>query len=278
MQTTVGIIGNGFVGGAVANGLKSFADIRIYDALKERSTHHYNDVIFSDFIFVCLPTPMVDVEGGKCNLSIVEEFFSTLPSICEGIFVIKSTVPIGTTKKLSDKYPHLKIIHNPEFLTAANANEDFINADRTVIGGKEEWVSRIIPLYENFKNTPILTMNSTESECVKYFANCFLATKLMVFNEMKMLCNEIEEVDYSSLMNGVISDNRIGNSHYDVPGEDGEYGFGGTCFPKDINSLIYTMEKHGIDPLVLKSVWEQNKNYRESWDWADYSSAVMSEK
>ena len=265
MQTTVGIIGNGFVGGAVANGLKSFADIRIYDALKERSTHHYNDVIFSDFIFVCLPTPMVDVEGGKCNLSIVEEFFSTLPSICEGIFVIKSTVPIGTTKKLSDKYPHLKIIHNPEFLTAANANEDFINADRTVIGGEEEWVSRIIPLYENFKNTPILTMNSTESECVKYFANCFLATKLMVFNEMKMLCNEIEEVDYSSLMNGVISDNRIGNSHYDAPGEDGEYGFGGTCFPKDINSLIYTMEKHGVDPLVLKSVWEQNKNYRKLW-------------
>ena len=278
MQTTVGIIGNGFVGGAVANGLKSFADIRIYDALKERSTHHYNDVIFSDFIFVCLPTPMVDVEGGKCNLSIVEKFFEELPSVCDGIFIIKSTVPIGTTKKLCEKYPHLKIIHNPEFLTAANANEDFINADRTVIGGKEEWVSRIIPLYENFKNTPILTMNSTESECVKYFANCFLATKLMVFNEMKMLCNEIEEVDYSSLMDGVISDNRIGNSHYDVPGEDGEYGFGGTCFPKDINSLIYTMEKHGIDPLVLKSVWEQNKNYRESWDWADYSSAVMSEK
>ena len=278
MRTTIGIVGNGFVGGAVANGLKPFADIRIYDALKERSTHHYNDVIFSDFIFVCLPTPMVDIEGGKCNLSIVEKFFEELPSICHGIFIIKSTVPIGTTKKLCEQYPHLKIIHNPEFLTAANANEDFINADRTVLGGKEEWVSQLIPLYKKFPHIPIFTMNSTESECVKYFSNCFLAAKVMVFNEMKMLCNEMDEVDYNFLIDGVISDTRIGNSHYDAPGPDGEYGFGGTCFPKDINSLIHTMEKHGVNPLVLKSVWEQNKNYRELWDWAENSSAVMSEK
>ena len=279
MKKTIGIIGNGFVGGAVANGLKSFADIRIYDALKERSTHHYNDVIFSDFIFVCLPTPMVDVEGGKCNLSIVEEFFSTLPSICDGIFIIKSTVPIGTTKKLCKKYPHLKIIHNPEFLTAANANEDFINADRTVIGGKDEWTEPLCGFYEIcFPDIPVITMKSTESECVKYFANCFLASKVMVFNEMKVLVDKINDINYDTIMSGVISDSRIGNSHYDVPGPDGNYGFGGTCFPKDINSLIHTMEEYKLDPIILKSVWKQNKNYRNKWDWADFESAVLKEK
>jgi|TARA_R110001583_G_scaffold154592_2_gene306279 UDPglucose 6-dehydrogenase len=279
MKNNIGIVGNGFVGGAVANGIKPFADIRIYDALKERSTHHYNDVIFSDFIFVCLPTPMVDVEGGKCNLSIVEKFFEELPSVCDGIFIIKSTVPIGTTKKLCEKYPHLKIIHNPEFLTAANANDDFINADRTVLGGEKEWVKPVKKMYKKiFPNIPIYTMKSTESECVKYFANCFLASKLMFFNEMKVFTESIKNVNYDTIIEGVISDNRIGNSHYDVPGPDGEYGFGGTCFPKDINSLIHTMEEHEVDPMILRSVWKQNKNYRLNWDWADFSSAVLKEK
>lgn len=69
----------------------------------------------------------------------------------------------------------------------------------------------------------------------------------------------------------------IGKSHYDVPGPDGEYGFGGTCFPKDINSLINIMLENKVNPLIMKSVWEQNKNYRTHWDWADQTSAVLKE-
>ena len=274
----IGIIGNGFVGGAVANGFKDFCDVRIFDTDEERRTHTYTDVVFSDFVFVCLPTPMVDMEGGKCNLSILENFFEELPTICEGTFIIKSTVPIGTTEKLCIKYPHLKIVHNPEFLTAANAKEYFVNADRHVIGGKEEWVSDVEDFYKMcYPDIPVFTMKSSESECVKYFANCFLAAKVMVFNEMRVLVDNIEDVDYDSVMQGVISDRRIGNSHYNVPGPDGDYGFGGTCFPKDINALIHTMIENNMNPLVMKSIWEQNKNYRKNWDWAESTSAVLSE-
>ena len=276
----IGIIGNGFVGGAVSNGLSYVrgdnSDIRIYDVNPEKQTHTFDETIQSDFVFVCLPTPMESAEGGNCNLVHIENFFSSVPESNSSTFIIKSTVPVGTTDRLCREYPHLKIVHNPEFLTAANANEDFINADRTVIGGKEEWVHPVKEMYEKmFSDIPVVTMSSSESECVKYFANCFLATKVMVFNEMKLLADEIEGVNYDNVMRGVISDRRIGKSHYEVPGPDGDYGFGGTCFPKDINALIHIMQDKGLVPLVLKSVWEQNKNYRNHWDWADNESAVL---
>jgi len=279
MQATIGVVGNGFVGNAVAKGFQDKLEVRVYDINKNISTHSYMDVLMSDYIFVCLPTPMVSIEGGKCNLSILEDFFDDIPSTIDGTFVIKSTVPIGTTNRFAKKYPHLKIIHNPEFLTAANAEHDFINSDRHVIGGNERITHGLEKLYEHcFSDIPVYTMKSNESEAVKYFANCFLASKVMIFNEMKILCDNIPNVDYSKIIEAVIEDSRIGSSHTSVPGPDGEYGFGGTCFPKDINALIHTMEENGIDPLVLKSVWEQNKKYRLNWDWAENTSAVMSEK
>lgn len=273
---TIGIVGNGFVGSSIENGFQGHYEIKIFDVDEKRSTHTMLEVVQSDYIFVCLPTPMVDAEGGQCNLSIIKNFFRNASEIAtNGIFIIKSTVPIGTTEELCKEYPELNIIHNPEFLTAVNAKEDFINADRHIVGGDETLTSQIAQLYETrFPETPVIPMQSSESECVKYFANCFLATKVMVFNEMKLLCNELDSVDYDNVAEGVISDRRIGNSHYSVPGPDGDYGFGGTCFPKDINALIYTMQNYGIDPLVLKSVWQQNKNHRKNWDWAENASAV----
>ena len=276
MKKTIGIIGNGFVGGAVANGFKDFAYVKIFDVYPDRTTHSYNDVIFSEFVFVCLPTPMVSADGGECNTQLIENFFDELPTICEGIFIIKSTVPIGTTKKLSKKYPHLNIIHNPEFLTAVNADEDFINADRHVIGGRKKPTEDLASFYERcYPNIPVYTMNSNESEAVKYIANCFLATKVMVFNEMYRLCTNIGEMNYDTIVDAVGADKRIGNSHTQVPGSDGNYGFGGTCFPKDINSLIHIMKENKIDPLILKAVWEQNLNYRTDKDWEKSKSAVL---
>ena len=119
-------------------------------------------------------------------------------------------------------------------------------------------------------------MTSQESETVKYAANCFLATKVMFFNEIKLLV-EKKEMDWDKIIDGVMTDGRIGTSHYQVPGPDGQKGFGGICFSKDINALIYTMKENNIDPLVLDAVWEQNKKIREYWDWQDNSSAVWEE-
>tara|TARA_R110000824_G_scaffold380416_2_gene572817 strand:+ start:2906 stop:3754 length:849 start_codon:yes stop_codon:yes gene_type:complete len=271
----IGIIGNGFVGNAVANGFsKTKLEVLVYDIDELKSTHSYDDVVSCDYVFVCLPTPMTHMEGGICNLSFIDKFFEGIEE-SDSIFIIKSTVPIGTTKNLCEIYPELKIIHNPEFLTAANAEYDFLHSDRHVIGGEVNYVKDVEKLYKGcFPHIPVFCMNSDESEATKYFANCFLATKVMVFNEMKVLCENLGTINYDKVIDGVASDSRIGKSHTMVPGPDEEYGFGGTCFPKDINALITTMEENGMDPIVLDSVWQQNKKYRLNWDWAHNTSAV----
>ena len=278
---SIGVIGNGFVGNAVAKGFGDYANVRVYDVDSARSTHTLNETLNTEFVFVCLPTPMVNEHGGECNLSIIKDFFSSLdPDEFDGdfpVFIIKSTVPIGTTEHLQDEVSWLDIVHNPEFLTAANAEEDFVSADRTVIGGRNLIaLGKVRELYQQcFPYIPIYTMSSNESESVKYYANCFLATKVIFFNEMKLLSEKFG-TDYGTICEAVIADYRIGNSHWNVPGPDGNYGFGGTCFPKDTNALINTMEQQGLDPKVLKAVWEQNLQIRKNRDWATSKSAVLS--
>lgn len=278
----ISVIGNGFVGGAIANGFSQLKP-KIYDVDPQRSECSLEEALEQEYIFVCLPTPMVSVEGGKANLSILYKFFESISSrTVHGIFIIKSTVPVGTTKQLQKNFPQFVFVHNPEFLTAANAKKDFVNADRTVIGGNDPIaLQSVLKLYQShFPNIPIHVMTSDESELVKYTANCFLAVKTMFFNEIKLL-SETFEADYSKIIAGVTADKRIGASHTRVPGPDGDYGFGGTCFPKDINALIHTIDsveynqekKASSD--ILKAVWERNKQVRSDWDWAASKSAVV---
>lgn len=277
----ISVIGNGFVGSAVAHG---FAQLnpKVYDVDPERTQCSIEQALEQEYIFVCLPTPMISVEGGKANLSILYDFFESVANkTVHGIFVIKSTVPVGTTKQLQKLYPQFRFVHNPEFLTAANAKNDFVNADRTVLGGSDTTaLQSVLELYQShFPNIPIHVMSSDESELVKYTANCFLAVKTMFFNEIKLL-SETFKTDYSKIVAGVTADKRIGVSHTRVPGPDGDYGFGGTCFPKDINALIHTIDsvehnqERGASSDILKTVWERNKQVRNNWDWANNKSAV----
>lgn len=281
----ISIIGNGFVGSAVAYGFSQFQP-KVYDVDPQRSQCSLDEALAQACIFVCLPTPMVSVEGGKANLSILRGFFKSIEKrTVDGVFVVKSTVPVGTTKQLQKTFPQFKFVHNPEFLTAANAKNDFVNADRTVIGSSDiSALQTVLELYQRqFPDIPVHVMTSDESELVKYTANCFLAVKTMFFNEIKLL-SESFDADYSKIVAGVTADRRIGISHTKVPGPDGDYGFGGTCFPKDINALIHTIDtieynqKKLPSSDILKAVWERNKQVRDNWDWAISKSAVVSEE
>ena len=284
-MSNIGIIGRGFVGNAIFNGFSSHYKVRVYDIDVSKSTHSFEETISSDFVFVCLPTPMVNAEGGEADLTYIRSFFNNLSKFktlnveSDNIFIIKSTVPVGTTKDIIKQTGIKNIVHSPEFLTANNSIEDFKNPYRNIIGGENiDYVNRLKSLYESrFPEVPCLIMSSDESEMVKYVANCFLATKVIFFTEMRLLSDKLN-LNWDNLIKGVLADKRIGKSHYKVPGDDGERGFGGVCFSKDINALIKTFEKNNIDPLLLKSGWEQNKKVRKNWDWVNNPSAVSKKK
>lgn len=259
----IGIVGNGFVGNAVHQNFKNEVLCKVFDVDKNKSLDTLDEVLQQKFIFVCLPTPMKST--GECDLSILEEFFSNLPSVVDGIFVIKSTVPIGTTKKFAQRY---NVIHNPEFLTARNAVEDFKNSERNIVGGNVSLCNEFVDFFSKiFPNIPSVIATSDESEAIKYFANSFLACKVAYFNKMYDLCEAVG-MNYEIVCSGVTTDSRIGKSHTQVPGIDNDRGFGGTCFPKDLNSLINQMESHGIDAGMLKSVWSYNQQIRTVIDWS----------
>jgi UDPglucose 6-dehydrogenase len=257
----IGIVGNGFVGNAIYQNFKDKVECKVYDVRANRCYDSLEDVINSDIVFVCLPTPMK--ENGECDLSYVLDFFKNVTlKNASTLFVIKSTVPIATTNKICQSRTDLKVVHNPEFLTAVNAVEDFKNADRHIIGGKQNWCMILRDFYKkHFPNTPIQVVTSNESETIKYFANSFLAAKVSFFNNLYEICEKFE-MNFESVKNGICTDDRIGFSHTKVPGPDGLMGFGGYCFPKDINALINTLKENSIDSSLFESAWKYNQKVR----------------
>ena len=207
----IGIVGNGFVGNAVYQNFRDKTPCKVYDTDKNRSLNTLSEVIEQDFIFVCLPTPMR--YGGECDLSILDNFFEGLPDNITGTFVIKSTVPIGTTKKYYERH---NVIHNPEFLTARNAIQDFANSERNIVGGEPELCNDFVDFFnKHFPNIPSIITTSDESETIKYFSNTFLAYKVAYFNKLYDLC-QATRMNYDVVCEGVTADSRIGKSHTKV--------------------------------------------------------------
>ena len=279
-MNTIGIIGFGITGRAIQHGFAQITKFRIYDKNKKISEDSLSKTVHdSDFIFLCLPTPMNE-DTGKCDIGIIDDTFKKIKGILtkkeyeEKIFIIKSTVPPGTTTHLKDKYYQMRIIHNPEFLTERSYLLDFINSARIILGGDGDDCVKVADLYrQRFSHTPIVITTSETSELVKYAANAFFSTKLSFFNEIYDIC-EYMGINYNSVRDMILMDGRVGNSHTDIPGHDGDRGFGGKCFPKDINGLIYKAKDLGVEPIVLEAVWKKNIQIRKNKDWLEIDGAV----
>ena len=278
VEMKIGIIGNGFVGSAIVHGFVLHTkDILIYDKNKNKSLNTLEEVVSeTDIIFVSLPTPMH--ENGDADLSIVYGCFGeirkTQIDCSKKIFVLKSTVVPGTSRSLQHSFPEFNFVFNPEFLTERRARLDFINSARIVLGGKKVHTDKVEQLYKvRFPYVKIIKTDFETAELIKYMANCFFACKISFMNEMKQI-NDKLGTNWKDAINGFISDGRIGNSHIDVPGHDGELGFGGKYFPKDINAIIKKAETLGVDPKVLKATWEKNLEVRKNLDWYDIEGAV----
>jgi len=274
----LGIIGNGFVGSAIAQGFVLHVDdIMIYDKDPKKSTHTIQEILDScRVLFICVPTPMF--ESGGCDLSIVRNVIDDIRSyekISERVVVIKSTVVPGTLEKLSSDYPEMNFVFNPEFLTERRARLDFINSSRVVLGSnKPDAIKEVEFLYRTrFPHVKIIKTDFATAQLIKYMANCFFATKVSFMNEMYQICQSAGG-NWGDAVNGFISDGRIGNSHIDVPGHDGDMGFGGKCFPKDINAMIKRAEELGVNPTVMKGVWQKNMEVRKNLDWFSIDGAV----
>jgi len=280
----IGVIGNGYVGGATANGFSPAStgtcDVKVYDVLPEKSLNTlYETVNDSDFVFVSVPTPMN--KNGSISLKFIYEAFKNINEInnkVDNIIILKSTVVPGTTEKIQKKYPDLNIVFNPEFLTEKSARLDFINQDRVILGGNKIHTSRVSKLFEDrFKYCHVIQTDYKTAEIIKYFCNVFFAVKVSFANEMKLLCDTIG-ADWKTALEGFVADGRIGDSHLNVPGPDGKMGFGGSCFPKDINAFMSFAKNVGIDVNTIKGAWKTNLNLRPERDWENLKGRAVTEE
>ena len=239
LEQKIGVVGNGFVGGAVKFGFSPQvgcdAEVRVYDKNPSKSTHGLEETVNkSDFVFLSVPTPANS--DGSINIDILDSALSDINELSEvdNYILIRSTVVPGTTWALQEKFSNLNLLFNPEFLTERSANFDFINQSRFIIGSgdsdKSALGSKLFSqlIKDRFGEcVSILECTYETSEMIKYMSNCFFATKVSFLNEMYQIAEKCG-VNWQQAVDGFVADGRIGHSHLNVPGHDGKFGFGGS--------------------------------------------------
>jgi len=220
-----------------------------------------------DVVFIAVGTP-TSLNGKEADMS---QVFQAAKDIAESIngykvIVTKSTVPVGTAEKVTEIIlsnnpdAEFDVVSNPEFLREGSAISDFMNPDRIVIGAPSQESSEImLSLYEHFTNkkTPIVLTNPKTSEIIKYAANCFLAVKICFINEVAQLCDACG-ANVQDVSLGIGLDNRIGKAFLNAGP-----GFGGSCFPKDINAFAETARNFKTPVNIVETIIESNHNLQK---------------
>ncbi len=270
-MTTISIIGIGFVGKAIMDsfiikGYENYKNLFIYDKYKNGGIGNLNDCLNTDIIFLALPTPYSSEkkEYDKSAILDICEFLNT--NNYNGAIIIKSTVEPETTENLSKKFQKLNLIHNPEFLSARTAFEDFHNQRHIVLGKSSNCnntiYNNVIIFYKNnYANAEISECTATESESMKIFCNSFYAVKIQFFTELYLLCQK-NNCDFNNIKNLMLKNNWINPMHTQVPGNDGSISYGGLCFPKDTQALNNYMIKKDSHNSVLNSTIEERNILR----------------
>jgi UDPglucose 6-dehydrogenase len=258
MKTKIVIIGMGFVGGAVHASLETKNDVTVsvIDPNKGFMTS-YQEIKDYDAAFVCVPSP--SLPDGTCDVSILKQVLYDLHAVdFRGTIISKVTAPPSVYKELQDRY--INLVHAPEFLTAANAIHDYLNGRFAIIGSKllayKHEAERIIKISQPYI-TRVVHCSIAEASLAKYAINSFLATKVVFMNELHSLSENLD-CEWESVVAAITQDTRIGQSHMQVPGPDGDYGFGGHCFPKDTAALLKQAEQADVNLNVLDAAVKKN--------------------
>ena len=277
MYKNVGIMGFGFLGRAFAHGFSLHTKIKIFDKYDNIYDSLEDMVQSSEMIFIGVPTPMKN--DGSQDLSSMDDAIDSIINVANDkkILVLRSTIIPGTTRKYAEKYPDHDFIFHPEFLTERTSKLDFINSARIIFGYESNdtySINKLRELYKTrFTHTPIYITSWEAAEVVKYMCNCFFAIKVSFLNEMYNVAKHIG-IEYEDLKNMWLADQRVGNSHTDVPGHDGHFGYGGKCFPKDVKAFIKWSEDNGMTAEICKAADNVNNAIRFFKDWESIKGAT----
>jgi UDPglucose 6-dehydrogenase len=255
----IGLVGAGFVGTAVKNAYETYGvPIIVHDPAKG-FVSTWEELKNCDGVFVCVPSPTSPT--GECDTTILKEVLSNLAGM-EGVIISKVTAPPSVYSTLHVLYPNL--VHSPEFLVAATANDDYIHGLFGFVGGTEHYTKIAEEIIRAGQRNlqDVKHCSIAEASLAKYSINSFLALKVSYMNQLYEMCQEAG-ISFPNLVTLLQSEKRLGNSHFHVPGPDGKRGFGGACFPKDTAALFFEAGKSNVELSVLKSAIDYNKTIRK---------------